>query len=168
MLGVERANGVEGQVADGWAHAVTMMSARLCRETAARATKATLRVMPNEANEVEAFFASVWGAALLLPDGWFGGRPMEGQHELSFTRRLRKRLLVELDDQMLLSFSGEVVATRTTTHYGRLDGNPTLVISGFRQCVIDFLEYGSDRPRLFSYAEGSVSFVGTGYRPTGR
>jgi len=122
--------------------------------------------MPNEAAEVEAFFASIWGADLLLPDGWFGGRPMENQHELSFARRLQKRLLVELDGQMLLSFSGEVVATRTTTHYGLGGDNPTLVISGFRQCVVDVLEYVSDRPRLFSYVEGSVSFVGTAYRPT--
>jgi len=86
---------------------------------------------------------------------------MENLHELTFVAQLRKRLLVELDDQILLSFSGNATATLTTTTHGRIDGEPTLVLAGFRQCVVDYLEYGSDKPHVLSFISGSVSLVGS-------
>jgi len=111
------------------------------------------------ASIVKTFFANCEVAGLLLPDGWFGGRPMENQHRLTFVAQRPKRLLVELDDQILLSFSGDAVVTQTTSQHALLRGTPTLVVSGFRQCVLDYLQYGSDEPHLASYSQGQVQFV---------
>jgi hypothetical protein len=108
---------------------------------------------------VKGFFAKCEVAGLLLPDGWFGGRPMENQHRLTFVAQRPKRLLVELDDQILLSFSGGAVVTETTSQHALLGGTPTLVVSGFRQCVVEYLQYGSDAPDTASYRAGQVQFV---------
>lgn len=108
---------------------------------------------------VEAFFREVHAADLLLPDGWFGGRPMENQHELTFVVERPRRLLMELDDQLLLSFSPQVKVTRTTSQLALRRGTPALVLSGFGQCTLEYVEYGSDRPHERSYNDGQVILV---------
>lgn len=108
---------------------------------------------------LQAFFDEVFVAGLMLPDGWFGGRPMEGHHRLSFVAARPKRLLVELDDHLLLSFSGAPTVERTTSELGLADGSPALVIASFRQCVLEFLEYVNDTPRVVAYTEGRVFLV---------
>jgi hypothetical protein len=110
-------------------------------------------------NTITEFFERAKGADLLLPDGWFGGRPMENRHRLTFVVERPKRLLIELDDQVLLSFSGPVKVEETRTNYALADGTPTLLIEGFTQLVIDFLEYVSETPHVSSYSEGRVYLV---------
>ena len=108
---------------------------------------------------VRAFFDDEFVAGLLLPDGWFGGRPMEGHHQLTFVAARPKRLLIELDEQLLLSFSGSPTVRRTRSRLALADGTGTLVISGFRQCVLEYLEYVNDTPHMVSYQEGDACLV---------
>jgi hypothetical protein len=108
---------------------------------------------------VESFFQQVKFAGLLLPDGWYGGRPMENRHRLTFVAQRPKRLLIELDDRILLSFSGDPTVQVTKTEHAMTDGTPTLVVSGFRQAVVDYLEYVNDSLHVRPYAAGAVSFV---------
>jgi hypothetical protein len=111
------------------------------------------------ARAVNAFFDRVTVAGLLLPDGWFGGRPMENQHRLTFVAERPKRLLIELDEQVLLSFSGRPDVNVITTDHAMARGTPTLEISRFRQCVIEYLEYGNDAPHSRSFLDGRVLLV---------
>lgn len=108
---------------------------------------------------VRRFFHRAGVAGLLLPDGWFGGRPMEGHHSLSFVGARPKRLLIELDDQLLLSFSGAPQVTETVTELAVVGGTPTLVIDGFSQLVFEYLEYVNETPHVVSYTEGRVCLV---------
>lgn len=109
--------------------------------------------------KVRRFFDEALVAGLLLPDGWFGGRPMETHHQLTFVAARPKRLLIELDEQMLLSFAGQPIVEQTTSDLALADGTTTLVISGYRHCVLEYLEYGNDTPHVLTYAEGRVCFV---------
>lgn len=108
---------------------------------------------------VRAFFEKVGVGGLLLPDGWFGGRPMEGHHRLTFVKALPKRLLIELDDQLLLSIVGEPRVEVTTTDLALADGTPTLMIEGFSQAVFEYLEYVNETPHVTSYRDGRISLV---------
>lgn len=108
---------------------------------------------------VRDFFQEAQVAGLRLPDGWFGGRPMEGHHRLTFVVALPKRLLIELDDQLLLSIVGRPRIVATTTDLALADGTSTLVIEGFSQAVFEYLEYVNETPHVASYTEGRISFV---------
>lgn len=108
---------------------------------------------------VQRFFDRAGVAGLLLPDGWFGGRPMEGHHSLSFVVARPKRLLIELDNQLLLSFSGTPRITETVTELALAGGTVTLVVDSFRQLVFEYLEYVNETPHVVPYAEGRVYLV---------
>jgi hypothetical protein len=108
---------------------------------------------------VKAFFDDVKVAGLLLPDGWFGDRPMENQHRLTFVAQRPRRLLIELDDRVLLSFTDHAQIALTTTDHAMARGTSTLVVSGYRQCVLDYVEYGNDAPHSRCFGEGSVCLV---------
>ena len=115
--------------------------------------------VPDEssADDVRMFFAFAGGADLLLPDGWFGGRPMENFHQLTFVTARPKRLVIELDDHLLLSFSGTPEVKRAISPLGT---DKAIVIRGFRQCVLEYLEYGGDEaPHVRSYDGGDVWLV---------
>jgi hypothetical protein len=108
---------------------------------------------------VRGFFEKAQFAGLLLPDGWFGGRPMEGHHRLTFVSALSKRLLIELDDQLLISIVGEPRVQETTTDLALAGGTPTLVIEDFSQAVFEYLEYVNETPHVTSYTDGRICFV---------
>ena len=108
---------------------------------------------------VRRFFDQAGVVGLLLPDGWFGGRPMESHHSLSFVAVRPKRLLIELDDQLLLTFSGTPHVVETVTELALVGGTPTLVIDSFSQFVFEYLEYVNETPHVLSYAEGRVCLV---------
>ena len=108
---------------------------------------------------VRTFFRDVRFVGLCLPDGWFGGRAMDSYHELTFVAERPKRLLVELDEQLLLVFSGPVRVRRTTTALAMLQGTPSLLIEGFSQCVFDWLGYGNDSPHVSVFHDGRVCLV---------
>lgn len=98
---------------------------------------------------------------LLLPDGWFGGRPMENEHELTFLAARPKRLLIELDNQVLITLAGtELRITEVVTYHSLASGETTLELTGFSQAVVEYLGYVNDRPGLREYDRGTISLVG--------
>jgi hypothetical protein len=109
---------------------------------------------------VRRFFEETLVAGLLLPDGWFGGRPMENHHRLTFVVARPKRLLLELDEHLLLSLSGMPLVERTGSALEGSDGASTLVISGYQQCVLDYVEYANETPHAVVYTEGRICLVG--------
>ncbi len=84
---------------------------------------------------------------------------MENQHRLTFAAQRPKRLLIELDDQVLLSISGAPKVEETITEDAMAGGTPALVISDFSQCVVEYLEYGSVRPHVRCFGHGTVTLV---------
>jgi len=101
------------------------------------------------AEVVRVWFQTAGAAGLILPDGWFG-RPFDNLHRLTYLEARRYRLVLELDDQVLLIFDRPEVA--------RVESSE-LVIEGFSQCVFDWLEYGSLRPQVKAFRSGSVRLV---------
>jgi hypothetical protein len=98
------------------------------------------------------WFDLVGSASLKLPTGWFG-RPHDNQHRLTSSHVLGDRLVIELDGQTVL-----MLAHPTTAE---VDGACRRV-SGFTHGVWDWDEYGSGRPRLQTFAGGTVEFHGSG------
>lgn len=94
------------------------------------------------------FESSEDGAALLLPNGWFGQPP--GTHVLTYLVELKHKTVLELDERTILSFSelGEV----------REEG-PDLVLGRFRQLVLDWEEGEPPVPHAYLYRSGEVRFV---------
>jgi hypothetical protein len=98
---------------------------------------------------IQDWFAKAKGASLVLPDGWFG-RPFDNWHELSYLEQRPHKLLLELDDQLLLVCTD----LRSAQIVGR-----DLVLSGFAQCVFDWQEYGHLVPHATIYRTGEIKFV---------
>jgi hypothetical protein len=107
-----------------------------------------------------AFFERRTAVDLYLPDGWYGGRPMDGQHELTLVLERPARLLIELDEHILLTFTGEdvSVAPVSTTVLDRA-GTPAIQIGSFRQLVVDARLYGSQETTAKIYSTGTVLLV---------
>jgi hypothetical protein len=95
------------------------------------------------------WFARVRTAGLKLPSGWFG-RPFDNLHRLTGAHVLADRLVLALDDRLVLVLARPSQVTER-------DGN--LVISGFVHAVFDWDAYGSDEPHLNTFADGEVEFV---------
>ncbi len=109
---------------------------------------------------IEDFFGRGFPVGLYLPDGWYGGRPMDNQHELTLALDRPARLLVELDEHVLLTFTGEsMTVERTTTHVLDGAGTPAVRVAGFAQLVVDARRYGSSKVRATIYTDGEVVFV---------
>jgi len=114
----------------------------------------------NVARKVRDFFDEVRWVDLQLPDGWLGDRPMENLYQLTYLASRPRRLLIELDDQILVSFAGGALAVERSLSYETLpSGTPALVFSNFRQCVVEILGFGDLAPSLLSYLEGSVRLI---------
>src|SRR5439155_1246006 len=98
---------------------------------------------------ISAWFSLAGVAGLVLPDGWFG-RPYDAQHRLTYLGARPHKVLLELDDQLLLVF----------THVGTVRRDASrLVLAGFAQLVFDWLEYGSLVPHVTVYPQGQVELV---------
>jgi hypothetical protein len=101
----------------------------------------------NQAREAIAdWFRSNLVASMVLPDGWFG-RPYDNLHSLTWTTTRSTRLLLELDGQLLLVFTG--APTVTVSAAG-------LVITGFRQLAFVWQGYGDMAPHGTVYDNGEV------------
>jgi hypothetical protein len=103
------------------------------------------------ARQIAAWFEATEVASLVLPSGWFGDRPYENQHNLTYVAQRPRKLIVELDDQLLLTFTGLTSAVQNA------DGQ--LVLSGFTQCVFDWEEYGAPNPHVEVFHAGEVRFA---------
>ncbi len=97
---------------------------------------------------IQDWFTKAGGPSLVLPDGWFG-RPFDNQHTLTYLQQRPHKLLLELDDQLLLIFTD----LRSAQVVGR-----DLVLAGFAQCVFDWQEYSSLAPHATIYRAGEVRF----------
>src|SRR3954452_17340876 len=87
-------------------------------------------------------------------------RPADGNvHRLSFVTERPKRLLLELDDQLLLAFSGDVKVERCVSTRVLASGTLGLSFTGFSQLVLDRLAYGSDEPHVEAFSTGSVCLI---------
>ena len=89
--------------------------------------------------------------ALLLPDGWYGGRPFEGQHKLSSMESSEKDLTIGLDSHLSLAF----VNLRDAR-----EGAGELILAPFDKLVFDSIGYGcGTRYPTRIFTEGEVRFV---------
>ncbi len=89
------------------------------------------------------------GGGLILPDGWFG-RPHDNIHELTFLVGLSNWLIMELDEQLLLTIRDPEKVSQEKDN---------LVISGFASCNLDWKEYGSSRGHVSHYEQGEIRLV---------
>lgn len=109
---------------------------------------------------IDAFFARGVTVDLHLPDGWYGGRPMENQHELTLVMDRPARMIVELDERILLTFTGEsMLIDEVSTTLLDAHGTPAIRISQFAQLVVDARLYGSSEARATVYADGEAHFI---------
>jgi len=86
---------------------------------------------------------------------------MDGVSQLTFVVDRPHHLIIELDSQVLLIFSGKAVVEVGRSNLAVPSGSPTLTISGFSQLVVDRLGYGDLLPHVEVFHEGSVQFVAT-------
>ena len=99
---------------------------------------------------VKRWFEEMDGQAhLVLPDGPFGGRPYETIPELTHLLARPRKLLIELDEQLLLVF----------TEPGRVEvEGRDLVIDDYAQCVFDWQEYVNFTPHGDKFRAGEFRF----------
>lgn len=118
---------------------------------------------PSAEQAIRTWFDRVGAAALELPDGWFGGRPYDGLHELTFLATRPRKLLVELDERLLLVFTElPVVEERELDHALELE------LSGFRALTFDYQSYdGAEAPHATRYPNGGEVTFGFLGRPRG-
>jgi len=99
---------------------------------------------------VRDWFAQGRRIGLELPSGWFG-RPYDNQHELTFSVARPHKLILELDSRLCLVFTDVARACVEAD---------ALVLSGFKQLVFDWQEFGNDeRCHLTVYKLGTARFV---------
>lgn len=84
-----------------------------------------------------------------LPSGWFG-RPFDNRHQLTSARLMTGRLLIELDDRMLLVLAHPESAVGS-------DGD-VLRIGGFRHGTLTWDEYGGSGGDIETFGIGEVEF----------
>jgi hypothetical protein len=95
------------------------------------------------------WFREEKGGSLEFPDRWFG-RPMGNIHELTWIAERPQNLIMELDGQQYLIFTGlGAIKTR----------GAELVFSGFGQLVFDWQGYGDLTPHVLRYRYGQARFV---------
>ncbi len=105
---------------------------------------------PEEVRQsVVAWFADVRSAGLKLPSGWFG-RPYDSLHQLTGAYVHAGRLVLVLDDQLLLILAHVSAAVVS---------GPVLRLAGFAHAVWDRDEYGSGRPHVETFDSGQVEFI---------
>jgi len=104
---------------------------------------------PDVEQIVRDFFASDRAISMELPDGWFGGRPYENQHEPTFIAMRPHKLILELDGQVYLIFTEAKTVERRG---GRL------IVEDFDQVVLDRQGYGDMRAHVSVYDRGCVTF----------
>ena len=98
---------------------------------------------------VREFFGGVGYAGLVLPSGWFG-RPYDNLLSLTRSEATPKSLLLELDDQLILSFSGDVRASAS---------EKGMELRGYTSLVFAWTEFGSNASDRDEFVSGTIEFV---------
>jgi hypothetical protein len=89
---------------------------------------------------------------IILPNAWFG-RPYDNQHEITWLEDRKYRLLIEVDEQMLL------ILTKTPQFELNVDGKD-LVMSNFLRLTFERLAYSDLSMHTESFDKGELRFVG--------
>jgi len=107
------------------------------------------------ADTIERWFREERRGSLLLPDGWWGGRPYDNLHELTSVDEAGNTLTVILDRKLTLRFEGlKSVEAR--------EGE--LILGPFDRLCSDWKPYGTDIKReTDEYRTGIVKIL----RPPG-
>jgi hypothetical protein len=90
---------------------------------------------------------------LKFPDGWFG-KPYDNQHRLTWLADRDNKLILELDNQLYLTFTKPIDISKSDS---------SLIISGFNQAVCDWQGYGELNPNCKLYNSGSITLVSLAY-----
>lgn len=118
------------------------------------------QTQPRFTDVITGFFERDIAVGLHLPDRWYGGRPMENQHELTLVLERPARLIVELDERILLTFTGEELSVeRAVTDVLDRAGTPAVEIGAFNQLVVDSRLYGSRDTEATVYTTGVALLV---------
>jgi hypothetical protein len=106
-----------------------------------------------DAKEISEFvaewFQKVGLAGMILPTDWFG-RPDDNFHQLTWIAARNRKVLIELDQQLLLTITQPKQAQVREAE---------LLIEGAAQVVLDWEEYGSFTPHVENCGPGSVRFM---------
>ena len=98
---------------------------------------------------IQRWFERVKRAGLVLPSGWFG-RPHDNLHALTWSAARKHKLLLELDEQLLLIL----------TELGPVEIDESeLRVTRCAQVTLDWQEYGNMAPRVLAEGWGTVRFV---------
>jgi hypothetical protein len=97
---------------------------------------------------VRLFESNLGLAHFELPDGG-PGRPGDNLYQLTFVAARQLKLLVELDNQLLLVFTEPRIEA----------ANDSCVRIAYRQLTFDWQEYVNLRPRISTYGEGILDFT---------
>lgn len=85
---------------------------------------------------------------------------MENQHDLTFIVERPGRLIMELDERMLLTFTcARLSVKQVTTDVLDPAGTPAVEIAEFQQLVVDARLYGTHGVEATTYDEGLVLLV---------
>jgi hypothetical protein len=98
---------------------------------------------------VREFFGGVGYAGLILPTGWFG-RPYDNLLTLTRSEAAPKSLLLELDDQLILSFSGDVQVRAS---------EKGIQLRGYTSLVFEWTEFGSNASHRDEFVSGTIEFA---------
>ena len=99
--------------------------------------------------EISRWFERTGGGGLVLPNGWFG-RPFDNIHELTYIKNRPTKLILELDERLLLVFT----EVETVVNQGN-----ELHFENYVQCVFDWQEYESKVAHISSYNTGAIKIV---------
>jgi hypothetical protein len=100
---------------------------------------------------VSLFKSNLGLAHFVLPDGG-PGRPGDNLYELTFIAARQRKLLVELDDQLLLIVTEPKVEA----------ASDRAVHLAYRQLTFDWQEFVNLRPHASTYVVGTLKFSGQG------
>lgn len=95
------------------------------------------------------WFDRVGAAWLDLPTGPFG-RPYDNLHQLTWAATRPRKLLIELDQQLLLVITGPSSFKVEESEFS---------IEPFAQVTFDWQEYGNLRSHAETFSRGRVRFV---------
>ena len=90
------------------------------------------------------------GVGLVLPDGWFGSRQYDTVVTFTYILLRPHKLLIELDDRHILSFTGP---WRPAIEGGNL------VITDWVQLVFDWQAFATTPAHAAVFTSGRVTFV---------
>jgi hypothetical protein len=100
------------------------------------------------ASSIADWMAQVGAAGLVLPNGWFG-RPYDELHRLTWLEPRANRVLLELDDRLLLIL----------TNVSHVEVGKDRLTIGAAQVVLDWQEYGSQLSHVETFASADVALV---------